>query len=219
MKAAGASLLGHTVTGTVSGADPDNAGVSLLEAHLSFSFGDVENLDWNHSDRPIKYSIDPRQGALDVRTVTDEETDALMAGDRLISFRGIESNVNSIGGVNVNSLPQRDATNETRNTYVYTEDGYDMPVIDINWNAETSFELLSSDRIENLSIGNEFTRLRLPSQKVKVRKKIVRDKLVEDDTLPKWKRSRIIDRPTVSVEVDSYLTVAFHPNLDIVNTN
>jgi hypothetical protein len=219
MKAAGASLLGHTLTGTVSAADLDNTGVPLLETSLSFEFGDVENLDRNLTNRPSKYAINPEQETLDTRTVSDEEMESLMTGDRLVNFQGIKSNVDSIGGTSVNSLVQRDVTNEMRNTYVYTGDGYDMPFIDINWNARTSSELLSSDSVQDVSVEDGFTRLRLASQKVEVRKKIVHDKLVEDDSLPEWKRSKVIKRPTVNVEVDPCLTIAFHPNLDIVATN
>lgn len=217
MKATGASLLGVTVTGTVSGAKPDNAGVPLLEAHLSFDFGDVDDLDQNLSNGPSKYAIDPNQGVLDVWTVTDEEADALKTGNRLVNFRGIKSNVDSIGGVTVNSLFQRDNTNEIRNVYTYTEGGYDMPKLDIDWNAESVSQLLTSDQIQEVDVKDEFMQLRLPSQEVEVRKRIVREELVQDDSLPKWKRSRVIDRPKVSTEVNPYLTVAFYPKLDVVD--
>jgi hypothetical protein len=219
VKAAGASLLGHTVTGTVSATDPDNAGVSLLEAGLSFGFGDVENLDRKHSDYPSKYAIDTEQGVMDVRTVTREERDALVTSKRLVNFRGIESNVDSIGDEKVNALFQRNTANRMGETYVYAKDGYDMPAIDIDWNGRNSSELLSSDQTKVISVKDGFTRLRLQSQKVKVRKKIVQDKLVENDSLPEWKRSKVVERPIVNAEVDPYLTVAFHPNLNIVGTN
>jgi hypothetical protein len=215
-KFAGASLLGLTVSGSANANNPDNTGVPLLEAWPSFRFGDVENLEETHSDGPVKYTINAEEEVLNLRAVTNDEAKAATTGERLVNFRGIRSDVDSIGGVTLNALFCQDEIGKTRSTYVSAVGGYRMPEIDINWNGNERSQLLTSDKIRDVKAKNGFFRLRLPSQEVEVQQKIVGDELVDDDSIPERKRSVVIDRPTTNVEVNPYLTVAFHPSLDVV---
>lgn len=219
MKASGTSLFGLTVTGTVSGTNPKNTGVTLLEVRPSFDFGSVENLDRRVADGPSKYGINSDQNTLHVRTISDDEATALTTGHRLINFQGIMSNVDSFGDTTLNVLFQRNSEAETRSAYVYAETGYDLPSIDINWDARPDSQFLASDQIEDIRGEEGFLSLRLPSQQVEVRKRIVREELVEDDSLPEWKRSKVIERPRATIEVDPYLQVTLHRNLKIVETD
>lgn len=215
-KSAGASLLGLTVTGSANASNPVNSGVPLLEVWPSFTFGDVENLEETHSDGPVKYRIDPEQGIMNLQSVSDDEAEAVTMGNRLVNFRGIQSDVDSIGGVTLNALFRQGKIGKTRSTYVSAVDGYKMPEIEINWNGTAHSQLLTSNEIRDVRVEDGFFRLRLPSQKIKVQQKIVGDELVDDNNIPERKRSVVIDRPTTNVEVNPYLTVAFHPNLDVV---
>lgn len=216
VKAAGASLLGATITGTTSGKSPSNAGVSLLEVWLSFDFRNEKNIELSRSNGPSKYGIDPEEGVLDVRTVRDEEANVLGTKERVVNFHGIKSDIESIGGETVNTLFLRDSIEATRTIYTYSEEGYDMPSFDVNWNATALSQLLSADEIQDREVTDDFMEVRLSSQEVTIQKKIVRDELVEDDDVPEWQRSKKIDYLKVAVEVDPYLTIAFHPDLNIV---
>lgn len=218
-KAASASLLGLTVTGTASADKPDNTDVHLLEVWPSFSIGDVENLEMFHSDSPTKYAIAPDEGRMEVRTVTEEEANAITTADRLTNFRGIRSGIDSIGGVTLDRLYLEDGTGELQNTYTIAVDGYEMPEFDVKAEGNPLAQLLSSDRVKEVSGEKGFHRVRLPSQEVEVKRKIVKDQKVEKEEIPEWKLSAVIERPTVNVEIDPYLTVAFHPNLDIVGVD
>lgn len=219
LKSAGTSLLGLTVTNTASAKKPDNRGVHLLEVWPSFTFGDIENLEKLHSDGPLKYTIAPNQGTMQLQTVSKDEAKAAKTADRLTNFQGIQSGIDSIGGVTLNKLFLQGDIGETRSTFVSAVDGYEMPELDVNSNGNPLSQLLSADQVEKVEGKNGFHRVRLPSQQVKVKQKIVKDELVDDDSIPEWQRSVVIERPTATVEVDPYLTVAFHSNLDVVGVN
>lgn len=224
LRATGASLLGSTFTSTAAEATPHNeAGalnesVTLIEVCLAFDFGDATDLDVNHSDRPTKYGIDPERGILDVRTVTAREAKALTSGQRLLNFQGIDADVDSFGGTTVTSLPRITGGRGIQSTYVHSEDGYEMPEFEIDWDAEPYPQLLSPGSVLDVSAHDGFIRARLPRQSVDVRTKRVLEPLVEDEKLPAWKRSHAIDRSRTTVEVTPSLTVALHRDLTVVDS-
>ena len=217
LEATGVSLLGLSFTGTASAAPPVNEGVTLLEASLTVDVGNVADLDLTHSDRPLKYALDPTRGELHVRDVSTREARALERGVRLVNFRGISANADSIGGHTVTSLRQQEAETEAPGTSITAVDGYEMPAIEIDWEAGSSLGALASPHVREVRVEDGFLHVRLPRQSVDLRKKIVHDRLATDERLPAWKRSKVIERPTATVAVRPFLTVAIHRNLDVVD--
>lgn len=215
-KTAGGSLLGLTVSGAANAKEPENENVPFLEAGLSFRFGETNNLEELHIDRPIKYEINPEQQTLNIKTVSESERTALLQGDKIVNFKGIKSDVNSIGGVTIHSLQYRPDSDKYP-SYVSTANGYEMPTININWDSASLNNLLASDAIIGRNIKDGYLELQLQKQEVELDKKIVHDKLVDNEDIPREKRSVKIDYEQSNINIDPYLTVGHHPNLDITN--
>jgi hypothetical protein len=134
----------------------------------------------------------------------------------VVNFRGIRRNVDSLGGVIVDSLFRRGSIDGLENAYVRATDGYPLQRFEIDWNARSVAGVLSGERVRAVDLEEGVARLRLREREVEVRRKRVRDGVVDDERLPEWKRSRAIERGTTRVTVTPYLAVAFHPDLDVV---
>lgn len=222
MKSAGASLLGSTVAGFASATDPENTGVSLLEVLLSFEFHDDENLHVVTTDRPAKYVIDPEEEVLKVLTVEERERQALVSSDSVVHFRNVSPNPNAIGNETINELFLRTSTGFRDVAHAFTPEGYDLPTFALR--LDPSRDLEPQERVEppsDVAIESRkrqdgFGDLRLPSRNITMQKRIVHDEPAEnDDNMPLGPTSRV-ERKQEEVEVDPYLTVAYHPDLDVV---
>lgn len=213
-KAASASLFGVTATGISTAAEPVNEDVSLLEVALSFDFGNAENIDFNRCNRPVKYTLDTNAGKLQVRTASENEKETFRSNSRVVHFLGAKGDVEKIGGVTVQDL---DARSLETGVYARTESGYDVPELEINWEATTPGELLQSSDIQQISHNGEFFDLSLPTTEVDVKTKVVHDEPVDREDIPEWRRGKKTEFSTKTIEVEPYLTVAFHRGLDVVS--
>lgn len=99
----------------------------------------------------------------------------------------------------------------------YTAGGYEVPELEIDWEATTPGELLRFSAIQQVSPNGEFFDIALPTTEVDVKTEVVHDERVDREDIPKWRRGKKSEFSTKTVEVDPYLTVAFHRGLDIVS--
>lgn len=215
-KAAGASLFGMTMTGISAAAEPVNEDVSLLEVGLTFDFGDTENLDFDRRNRPVKYALDTNSKKLQVLTAPEEEKRIFETSDQVVDFQGAKGDVQKIGGTTVQMLNARPTDTESYGTYTYSESGYEVPELNIDWTATSPDKLLQSSAIESISPNGEFFDLALPTTEIEVATKVVHDERVSHDDITEWRRGKKIEFSTKMVEVDPTLTVAFHRGLDVV---
>lgn len=214
-RTAGASLLGATAAGCVSARDATGPSVTLLEAGISFDFGDTTDVEEVHVDRPTPYLLDPDTETLTVGSVGEHERDVLLNGGRVLYFRGIEAAPASLDESVVDPLPRSTGTG-VADTAVATVDGYELPAVEIDWDSTRPDGIFTSDEFKTVDETDGFLSVRLASRAVEVRRKIVRDEVVDAEGVPPDKRSAVIDRPTATVEVDPYLTVRVHRDLTVV---
>lgn len=216
-KAAGASLFGTTATGIAAAAEPVNKGVSLLEVRLTFDFGDAENLDFDRRNRPVKYALDANSRKLQVLTAPEDEKQVFETSDRVIDFGRVKGDVSEIGGTTVQMLNARSPDAESDGIYVYSETGYEVPELNVDWTATAPGKLLQSSAIESISPNGEFFDLMLPTTEVEVGTKVVHDERVDSEDVPEWRLGKKVEFSTKTVEADPVLTVAFHRGLDVVS--
>lgn len=222
LEAAGASLLGSTLTGTAIAAEPANTDASLLEAHLSFDLGNVDGLHTVATDRPVEYGIDPEQGTLEILTVSDRERRALKQADRLVNFEEISPARDSIGGEPVEELSLRTGQGGVDGTFVPSPDGYVVPSFDVDLDPTKTLDV--RERVQppaDVSVdvrraGNRFVEFELPGRDVTVAKRIVSDEPADVDSQLDLEPGRVVDRTEEAVAAVPYLTVAYHPDLDVV---
>ena len=216
-KAASASLFGMTTSGISAAAEPLNEDVSLLEVGLSFDFKDVAYLDLDRRNRPMKYALDASAQKLQVLTTPENEKRVFETSDRIVNFRGAKGDVSKIGGSTVQMLNTRSAETDPLGVYVYSESGYEVPELDVDWSATVPERLLRSSAIQTASSNGEFFDLKLPTTEVEVGTKIVHDERVDREDIPEWQRGKKVEFSTRTVEAEPVVTVAFHQNLDIVS--
>lgn len=214
-KAAGASLLGVTTTG-ISTAAPANEGITLLEVALGFDFGDAEDLHFNHSDRPIKYALDPNERRLQILNAPEEERRVFANSDRVVDFQGAKGDATTVGGTRVHTLDRRSVQDATQGVYVRSEAGYDVPEFEIDWEANAPDNLLRSPAIRDVSVDGQFVDLSLPTAEIDVATKVVHDERVDRPDIPRWRRAKKTEFSTKTVEAEPYLSVAAHRGLDVV---
>lgn len=215
-KAAGASLLGVTTTGLSTAAEPTNEAVSFLELYLNFDFGTVKNLRANQRDSPIKYALGTTHHRLQVLTAPEDEKQAFKDSSRVVDFRGAESGVSKVGGIKVHNLNRRIGEDGVNGLYVFSESGYEVPELEINWNATSPGALLKSPGIQEITHNGAFFELTLPTTEIEVPTKIVHDERVDREDIPEWRRAKKTTFSTETVQAKPYLTAAYHQEVDVV---
>lgn len=222
LEAAGASLLGSTLAGTATAAEPVKTGVSLLEVHVSFDFEDVDDLHTVAADRPVAYGIDPEQGTLEILTMSDRERRALKGTDRLVNFGEIRPSRGSIGGRSIEELPLRTGRGEMDGTYVRSPEGYGLPSFDIDMvptralGARRRIKPPADVSVDIRRADDRFVELELPHREIAVEKRIVRDEPADVDPVLDLEPGKVVERTEEEVGIVPYLTVAYHPDLDVV---
>lgn len=219
LKTAGASLLGTTLSGTASATSPGNSGINLLEASLSFEVPGEDNLDMTSEDRPPKYAIDTDDASIRFLSVNSQEERALKSSENIVNFQTISANSGSIGGDTINNLYLRNGQSAASSISIPSTDGYDIPVFNIDMKDKGVVKPQTALGSSRREVANGFTEIELPRQTVTTTKRVVTDERANIESELNLEAGRVVERKEEQIEVKPYLTVAYHPNLDVITGN